>query len=142
MMDDLLKWISITDRHNKIYLDKKLKDIGLNSSRHFYILKIYENPGITQDKLIDIIHLNPSNITRALCQLEKLGFIERVAKKDDKRTYNLYPTDKALEVYPKINKIIDDWKNLLLSNFSEEEKECLLKLTRKSCINSLEATKL
>lgn len=141
-MDDLLKWISITDRHNKIYLDKKLKDIGLNSSQHFYILKIYENPGITQDKLIDIIHLNPSNITRALCQLEKLGFIERVAKKDDKRTYNLYPTDKALEVYPKINKIINDWKNFLLSNFSEEEKEGLLKLTKKICINSLEATKL
>lgn len=142
MMDDLLKWISITDRHNKIYLDKKLKDIGLNSSQHFYILKIYENPGITQDKLIDIIHLNPSNITRALCQLEKLGFIERVAKKDDKRTYNLYPTDKALEVYQKINKIINDWKNFLLSNFSEEEKEYLLKLTKKICINSLEATKL
>ena len=142
MMDDLLKWISITDRHNKIYLDKKLKDIGLNSSQHFYILKIYENPGITQDKLIDIIHLNPSNITRALCQLEKLGFIERVAKKDDKRTYNLYPTDKALEVYPKINKIINEWKNFLLSNFSKEEKECLLKLSKKICINSLEATKL
>ncbi len=141
-MKDLLKWISITDRHNKIYLDKKLKDIGLNSSQHFYIIKIYENPGITQDKLIDIIHLNPSNITRALCQLEKLGFIKRVAKKDDKRTYNLYPTDKALEIYPKINRIVDDWKNFLLSNFSEEEKESLLKLTKKICINSLEATKL
>lgn len=141
-MKDLLKLISITDRHNKIYLDKKLKDIGLNSSQHFYIIKIYENPGITQDKLIDIIHLNPSNITRALCQLEKLGFIKRVAKKDDKRTYNLYPTDKALEIYPKINKIIDDWKSFLLSNFSEEEKESLLKLTKKLCINSLEATKL
>lgn len=142
MMDELLKWISITDRHNKIYLDKKFKDIGLNSSQYFYILKIYENPSITQDKLIDIIHLNPSNITRALCQLEKLGFIERISKKDDKRTYNLYPTEKALEVYPKIKKIMDEWINFLLSNFSEDEKECLLNLTKKISINSLEASKL
>lgn len=141
-MNELLKWISIVDRHNKIFLDKRLKEFGLNSSQHFYILEIFRNPGITQDKLIDIIHLNPSNITRALCQLEKLGLIERVAKKEDKRTYHLYLTEKAEEIHPEINKIMDECSKALLSNFSKEEAKCLLELTKRIGYNSLTATKL
>ncbi|MDY3207543.1 MarR family transcriptional regulator [Clostridium baratii] len=141
-MNELIKWISIADRHSKIYLDKKLKEIDLNSSQHFYIIKIFENPGITQDKIMDSIHLNPSNITRALCQLEKLKFIERVPKKEDKRTYHLYLTDKGERVYPLVNKIIDDWCKEILSDFSEEESRCLLKLIKKVATNSLVATEL
>ncbi|MBS6007336.1 MAG: MarR family transcriptional regulator [Clostridium baratii] len=141
-MNELIKWISIADRHSKIYLDKKLKEIGLNSSQHFYIIKIFENPGITQDKIMDSIHLNPSNITRALCQLEKLKFIERVPKKEDKRTYNLYLTDKGAEVYPLVIKIIDDWCKEILRGFSEEESICLLRLIEKVANNSLVATEL
>ena len=141
-MDELLiKYISIIDRHNKIYLDKKLKEIGLNSSHHFYIINIYKNPGIVQDKLMNMIHLNPSNITRALCTLERLEFIKKVSNQDDKRTYNLYLTDKGLDAYPKIIKIIDEWKSVLLSDFSEKEKKNISKLIEKICINSLKATK-
>ncbi|OPF50757.1 hypothetical protein BH721_07115 [Clostridium baratii] len=141
-MNELIKWISIADRHSKIYLDKKLKEIDLNSSQHFYIIKIFENPGITQDKLMDSIHLNPSNITRALCQLEKLKFIERVPKKEDKRTYHLYLTDKGEKVYPLVNNIIDDWCKEILKGVSEEETTSLLKLIKKVATNSLVVTGL
>lgn len=141
-MNELIKWISIADRHSKIYLDKKLKEIDLNSSQHFYIIKIFENPGITQDKLMDSIHLNPSNITRALCQLEKLKFIERVPKKEDKRTYHLYLTDKGEKVYPLVNKIINDWCKEIFTDFSELETTNLLKLIKKVATNSLVANEL
>ena len=141
-MDELLiKYISIIDRHNKIYLDKKLKKIGLNSSHHFYIINIYKNPGISQDKLINMTHLNPSNITRALCTLERLGFIKKISNEDDRRTYNLYLTDKGIDIYPKIIKIVDELKNILLGDFSEKEKSNISKLIEKICINSLKATK-
>lgn len=141
-MDELLiKYISIIDRHNKIYLDKKLKKIGLNSSHHFYIINIYKNPGISQDKLINMTHLNPSNITRALCTLERLGFIKKISNEDDRRTYNLYLTDKGIDIYPKIIKIVDELKNILLGDFSEKEKSNISKLIEKICINSLKSTK-
>ncbi len=141
-MDELLiKYISIIDRHNKIYLDKKLKEIGLNSSHHFYIINIYKNPGISQDKLINMTHLNPSNITRALCTLERLGFIKKISNEDDRRTYNLYLTDKGIDIYPKIIKIVDELKNILLGDFSEKEKSNISKLIEKICINSLKSTK-
>lgn len=141
-MDELLiKYISIIDRHNKIYLDKKLKEIGLNSSHHFYIINIHRYPGIAQDKLINLTHLNPSNITRALCTLERLGFIKKVSNEDDRRTYNLYLTDKGINAYPKIIEIADEWRNILLGDFSEKEKSNISKLIEKICINSLKATK-
>lgn len=141
-MDELLiKYISIIDRHNKIYLDKKLKKIGLNSSHHFYIINIYKNPGISQDKLINMTHLNPSNITRALYTLERLGFIKKISNEDDRRTYNLYLTDKGIDIYPKIIEIVDELKNILLGDFSEKEKSNISKLIEKICINSLKSTK-
>ena len=30
---ETIKWLSIADRHTKMYLDKKLEPLGLNSSQ-------------------------------------------------------------------------------------------------------------
>ena len=73
----LVKWLSISDRHAKIYLNRSLAPLGLNSSQHMYVLKICETPGVTQDQFIHFFYLHPSNVTRTLSALEKAGFLRR-----------------------------------------------------------------
>ena len=68
---ELIRWISITDRQNKRYLDKKLAPFGLNSSQHMYLIRVCREPGITQDSLFSRFYIHPSNITRALAALEQ-----------------------------------------------------------------------
>ena len=45
----LLKWLSVTDRFYKIYLDKQLAPFGINNSQYMFLIKICRSPGILQD---------------------------------------------------------------------------------------------
>lgn len=107
-MESMVKWLSIGDRYTKMYLDKQLAGIGLNSSQYMYIIEICQNPGITQDQFISLFYLNPSNITRALIRLEQEGFIEKRSNPMDKRTCRLYPTERAQKANVKILEIIHE----------------------------------
>ncbi len=101
---EVIKWLSVTERHTKMYLDRQLEPLGLNSSQHMYITRVCENPGMTQDRFITLFYINPSNITRSLAYLEREGFIREENNKKDKRTCCLYPTQKGEMVYHEIVK--------------------------------------
>ena len=115
-----IKWISVTDRYNKIHLDRMLAPFGLNSSQHMYVLRICEVPGITQDKFNSFFYINPSNITRSVAALEKMGYLERRPNEKDKRTCCLYPTEKARAAYQPIREICEDWNQRITSGLTEE----------------------
>ena len=110
----ILKWLSVADRFYKIYLDKQLAPFGINSSQHMFLLKICNSPGILQDSLMDIFYVHPSNIARTIAALEKQGMITRSPNDQDKRTWKLYPTDRALSVSETIQAACEDTEALLL----------------------------
>ena len=62
----LLKWLSVTDRFYKIYLDKQLAPFGINNSQYMFLIKICRSPGILQDSLMDMFYVHPSNIVRTV----------------------------------------------------------------------------
>ncbi|KAI4448276.1 hypothetical protein C823_002795 [Eubacterium plexicaudatum ASF492] len=101
----LLKWLSVTDRFYKIYLDKQLAPYGINSSQHMFLIKICDSPGILQDSMINMFYVHPSNIVRTIAALEKQGMITRSPHEQDKRTCRLYPTDRALSVVEDIRTV-------------------------------------
>ena len=129
---EFFKWLSITDRYTKMYLDRQLTPLGLNSSQHMYILKICDAPGITQDQFISLFHIHPSNVTRSIAALEKTGFIKKESHYKDKRTYCLYPTEKAVAANKHILHILNNWQETLLQNFSAEEQECFFSFLNKA----------
>ena len=126
----MIKWLSVTDRFTKMYLDRQFIPLGINSSQHMYILKICQSPGITQEQFISSFHLNPSNITRSILTLEKKGFLIRKTNPTDKRTCMLYPTSKAEAICGPIQKIIEQWENQILQNFCDEEQQLFLSMLR------------
>ena len=110
----LVKWLSIAERYSKIYLDRLLAPLGLNSSQHMYITVICQNPGITQEEFTELTYLNPSNITRALNSLIRSGFISKETDPKDRRKNCLYPTAKAYEANRQILDALDYIKDTLL----------------------------
>ena len=70
----LIKWLSVADRYTKIYLDNMLAPLGINSSQHMYLLRICDNPGISQDSLINCFYIHPSNIVRTIQPWRKTAF--------------------------------------------------------------------
>ena len=119
----LIKWLSVSDRFTKMYLDQQLAPFGINSSQHMYLLKICREPGILQDSMLDIFYVHPSNIIRMIGALEKNGFLIRKPYDKDKRTYRLYPTDKALDICEQVWTICQDAERLLMEGISEQEQD-------------------
>lgn len=133
---DILKWLGISSRLYNVKLDKELKKYDLNSSLYYYIIKIHAHPGITQEKLGNLIYLNPSNITRAINQLIKLGYIKKSENKADKRTSILYLTEKGKEIYPLILDIVTSVQKELLDVIEEEEQELFIEQIKKIALRA------
>lgn len=130
-----IKWLSVADRYKKMYLDKKLGPLRLNSSQYMYVIRVCESPGITQDQFMISFYVHPSNVTRAILALEKGGFLVRKVCEEDKRTCRLYPTEHSLEIYPRIKEASRETRAVLLEGFSEEEKKLFDRLLEKAAGN-------
>lgn len=124
----LLKWLSVADRFTKIYLDNQLAPLGINSSQHMYLLKVCNQPGIMQDSFMNSFYVHPSNIVRMITALEKKGLLTREPCENDKRTWRLYPTQKALEIVDQINAACNQTEAILTAELSAEEQAIFEKI--------------
>lgn len=126
-MNTLLKWLSVTDRFSKLYLDKLLAAQGINSSQHMFLIKICENPGLLQESLMNTFYLHPSNIVRTVASLENKGLLTRNPCEEDRRTCRLYPTDQAMAVIASVEAACTQTEDILLQDFSTKEREAFEK---------------
>ena len=130
-MDSLMRSINRTHRCSKRYYNEKLNADGITGNQQIYIFQICRHPGISQEQLSQRIAVNKSNVTRQLCALEQNGFIRRQPSTDDKRVLQVFPTEKAEALYPKVLDIMRLWNSLLLEDFSEDEKSLLLSMMQR-----------
>lgn len=124
-MASIMKFINRTSRCFTLYRNNRLENEGINGYQHLYIIKICRNPGISQEELVREIYVNKSSVARQLLILEQNGFICRQPSKNDRRQLLVYPTDKALEIFPKVLEVREGWNKKLLEGFSDEEKSRL-----------------
>lgn len=101
------KWLIIAGRQISQQLDQQLARIGLSASNYFYILKIHDNPDLTQKELGEKEFIDPSNVTRAVKQLIGQGLVARRPDPQDKRAKQLILTAEGIAIYPKILQILD-----------------------------------
>ena len=130
-MDSLMRSINRTHRCSKRYYNEKLNADGITGNQQIYIFQICRHPGISQEQLSQRIAVNKSNVTRQLCALEQNGFIRRQPSSEDKRVLQVFPTEKAEALYPKVLDIMHLWNSLLLEDFSEDEKSLLLSMMQR-----------
>lgn len=134
---NIMKWLGIASRMHNLSLDRKLKPYRLNSSLYYYIIKVYNMPNITQDKLVSLVYLNPSNVTRAVNQLINLGYLIKTQSKEDKRTSVLNLTEEGKRICPEILNIINESQKELLKILPTEEQDIFLKQLKNVALQSV-----
>jgi len=134
---DILKWLSIANRYTRIALDRRLQPYRLNASMYYYILRIHEQPKLTQDRLISLTYLNPSNVTRAVNQLVNLGYVRKRQSKTDKRVSELSLTKKGEALYPEIVKLRQEVADGLLTDIPAEQHEALVGQIRQVALRAV-----
>ncbi|MBU5274475.1 MarR family transcriptional regulator [Levilactobacillus brevis] len=134
---DILKWLSLANRYTRIALDRRLQPYRLNASMYYYILRIHEQPKLTQDRLISLTYLNPSNVTRAVNQLVNLGYVRKRQSKTDKRVSELSLTKKGEALYPEIVKLRQEVADGLLTDIPAEQHDALVGQIRQVALRAV-----
>ncbi len=101
-LDGHIRAINTVSHKVSQYLNSELKDLGLSASTYFFILKIGDKGKITQDDLFKQIFLNPSNVTRRLNRLIKLGYVSKEKSANDKRVRVVKLTPLGQEKYQQL----------------------------------------
>lgn len=135
-MSQIIRDITEISRCGAQYRTEALAPLGLKACHASYLTEICAHPGISQDRLAARICINKSNVARQAAFLEEEGFIRRTPSPSDKRIMELYPTEKTLELMPRISPILRQWEACLTTDFTEEEiatlEALLLKMREKA----------
>ena len=127
----LMKNISTVARCASLYRSKRLEEAGITGYQASYIPEICAEPGLTQEKLAQILYVTPSSVTRQLAMLEDNGFIIRKRSATDRRAIEVYPTEKCEQVMPLVREVFKDWREEITSSMTEEELDTLAELMEK-----------
>ncbi len=103
---------------------------GLPGWQVSYVLQICREPGLSQDELAARLYVNKSSVTRQVAQMEQNGLLTREKDAEDRRVRRLYPTEKALALYPEVMAYLEDWNEALTGDLLPEDQAELLRLLK------------
>ena len=135
-MDGLMKYINRTTRCSNFFRAQQLADSGISGVQCVYLLRVGHNPGISQDQLADSCIKTKAwwpGISR-LCSRQAISGANR--RPNDRRVQQLYLTDKATELLPRIFEVFSKWEEILTRGFTEQEREQALNLLTRIYMNA------
>ena len=135
-MDGIMKYINRTTRCSNFYRTQQLQDSGISGVQCVYLMRISRQPGISQDQLAGQLYKDKSVVARQLATLQQEGFVRKEPSPTDRRVQQLYPTDKTLELLPRIRAVLDQWNVVLTRGFSDEEQKQALALLQRMYENA------
>lgn len=124
-MNDILREIGMIARALDSISNIEFKDLDLTRGQYLYLVRIYENPGIIQEKLAEMIKVDRTTAARAIKKLEMQGFIQKLPDEQNKKIKKLFPTEKGKKVYPFLRREGEHSTEVALSGFTSEEKETI-----------------
>ena len=121
-MSKIIRHLTAISRCGNEYRKQYLSSINLDGRYARCLLEICERPGISQERLSRRLLLDKSTVARQCVSLEEAELILRKPSLEDKRILQLFPTEKALSLQPRLTQAWDSWETLLTQDLTEEEK--------------------
>lgn len=128
---EILREIGMIARALDSISNIEFKEYDLTKGQYLYLVRIFENPGIIQDKLAEMIKVDRTTAARAIKKLEMQGFIEKRDDDINKKIKKLFPTEKGKNVYPFLKREGDYSNKVALNGFSPEETETIFQLLQR-----------
>ena len=120
-MSKFMKMLNNISRSQSLYRQSKIAASDLNPAHYSFVMAICASPGRSQEELARELCINKSTVARNLTTLEENGYIERMSLPGDKRQFSVYPTEKMLEVFPRVKGASIEWMELLSEGIPENE---------------------
>ncbi|MBF2388183.1 MarR family winged helix-turn-helix transcriptional regulator [Listeria welshimeri] len=120
-MKDILRNIGVIARALDSISNIEFKELNLSKGQFVYLVRICENPGIIQEKLVDMLKIDRATASRAIKNLEKNELITKQQDNNNKKNKLLFPTKKGRKLYPLIIRENEYSNSVALKGFSESE---------------------
>lgn len=131
-METIGKLITLINRIHQRHVVKELKDFGFGSgTHHSYLLTVLKRPGLSQEQITSETKFDKATTTRSVKMLEEAGYIERVVDEKDRRSFLLYPTERAKAFEPHVYALLQESNKHLTRHLTEEERVQLQILLQK-----------
>lgn len=75
-MKKISRLISVIHRHGMRFFDWSLTDTEIGPGQQFFLVCIYENPGISMQKLSKIGHFDKGTVTKAVKKIRGSGIFK------------------------------------------------------------------
>lgn len=91
--------------------------------------------GFTATEICQFTHLEKMQVSRALNGLAHKKLIAQKKHHQDKRSVQLFLTDKGYDIYQQIVPSVIEEESRIFSAFSEQEREQFMQLIHKLCLS-------
>jgi len=118
--------------HQKAHglLKKKLIPYGLTNMQHLILEGLWYQEGATAAELSKLLILDKATLSGIIDRLDDAGWIEKRLDKNDKRSFRLYPSNKANDIKNELIDVRRKGNDQLLTDFTIEEKIIFKRLLR------------
>lgn len=130
-MFDIIRTIGAVTRTIQIDSNNHFKELGLNNNLFIYIIRVCEKPGMFLGELADNVQIDRTTAFRTIKKLATLGYFELKKDAVNQKIKRIYPTEKAMDIYPQLHEYDQKQSDFLLSNLSTEEIAQLKQLMAK-----------
>lgn len=111
--------------------DAALSRFSLTASQFVLLALLDERDGVSQRDLVERASSDPNTIRPMLTSLEKKGLVVRKPNPSDRRAWIVGITAKGKRTFEEAHKETEGFRELLLSNLDEFERDLFLQLLDK-----------
>jgi DNA-binding MarR family transcriptional regulator len=121
-------------QHYSQAIDESLRDAGFDGIRppHANVFPFVGPEGISVSALAELANVRKQTMAQAVEQLERLGYVERRANPDDRRSRLVFLTDRGAAVKPVTHataaRVEEQWAELTSPEELEALRASLLRL--------------
>ncbi len=124
---------AIREKANKSIV-QYLKDEGIEDvapSHGAILAMLYQHGNLTMSELAQHIKRDNSTVTTLVAKLEAAGYVEKIKNPEDRRITNICLTGKGSSLQPVFDSISKKLIQTIYQDFSDLEKEILIRLLEK-----------
>jgi MarR family transcriptional regulator, temperature-dependent positive regulator of motility len=128
--------LSIASRGRFIFLNNRLRPLGLSAGQVPVLMLLSREQNITQETFVRHYRLDKGTIARAVKKLEDAGYIRRTIDPGNRRAVRLFLTKKGERALPLLQAIVREWERRIFDGLSRDEVTALHALLRTVAKNS------
>lgn len=117
------------ERCFQIFRRQQLRDSDATPVQQMLISCVCQHPGKSQDEYAENLCLDKTTVAHHLLKLEKSGYVDRQVSPEDGRARCIYPTQAALDLYPRIHASYETFTSALLTGLTQADQQELTRLS-------------